>query len=163
MFKIGRYFLILCVLAAPQLLAGTIYYVATNGDDSYNGLYPSYQGGSNGPFRTLGKVASTIAAGDSVQIRGGTYQEKVNWSRSGTAANRITIDNYNDETVIIDGGYTLPGGSVYYFLVTISGSYVTLRDVTIKRSSGGLLAITGSYDYAINITGNGSRETGIVS
>src|SRR4030042_1373459 len=128
MFKIGRYFLILCVLAAPQLLAGTIYYVATNGYDSYNGLYPSYQGGSNGPFHTLGKAAATVRAGDTLQIRGGTYAEAPKFRENGTSASRITIDNYQDETVIIDGEYTKPS-SYTDPLVNVSGDYVTLRDI----------------------------------
>ena len=48
MGKTGRYLLLLWVFFVPKLAAGAIYYVATNGNDSYNGLYPSYQSGSNG-------------------------------------------------------------------------------------------------------------------
>jgi Right handed beta helix region/PKD domain len=145
---------------ASSSLAAT-YYVATNGDDAYNGRYPTHQGGSNGPFCTLNRAAYRVQAGDTVQIRGGTYQESVDWNQNGTSANRITITNYNDEAVVIDGGYALPGKSVYYFLVIVSGNYVTLQDITIKRSSGGLLVISGDYSRAVNVFGNGSRETGI--
>jgi PKD repeat protein len=156
-------FVSFCATGLSQLGLATTYYVATNGNDSYNGLYPSYQSAGNGPFRTLGHAADKVQAGDTVQIRAGTYQERVNWSRSGTAANRITITNYNSETVIIDGGYALPGGSVYNFLVMVSGDYVTLQNIAITRSSGGLLALTGDYSYVINVIGNGSRETGMVA
>jgi hypothetical protein len=147
MRKRGRYLSFLFLLSAfiaPQLLAGTVYYVATNGNDTYNGLYPSYQSGSNGPFRTLNRASSAAAPGDIVQVRGGTYVQKVYWTKSGTATNRITITNYPNESPIIDGEYTLPGGSVYYFLVEIQASYATISNITIKRSAGGLLALDGN-------------------
>ena len=145
----------------PSLGLSVTYYVAINGSDSYNGLFPSYQSGYDGPFRTINRATGVVKPGDTVEIRAGTYQETVRCSANGTAANRITIANYQDETVIVDGGYKLPGGSVYDFLVLIFGDYVTFRDIAVKRSSGGLLALSGDYSYAINVIGNGSRETGL--
>jgi len=139
------------------------YYVAVGGSDSYNGLYPSFQSGANGPFRTIGRAAAAVQAGDTVRVRGGIYHEKVALNAKGTASSRITITNYNGETPVVDGEYTLPGGSVYYFLVNISGEYITISNLTIRRSSGGLLALSGNYCRAVNIVGNGSRETGMVA
>lgn len=161
MGKVGRCILLLWLFLATPLLAGTVYYVATNGNDSYNGLYPTYQGGANGPWRTLAKADHSLSAGDTLKIRGGTYNESPNFSSNGTPGSRITITSYEGETAVIDGGYTLPGGSVYYYLVMVSGDYVTLSNVTIKHSSGSLLALTGDYTYAVNVTGQGSRETGM--
>ena len=85
---IGR-IVFFCAIILPALGLATTYYVATNGKDSYNGLFPSYQSGSNGPFRTLNRASARVAAGDSVKIRGGTYHETVTWSTSGTAANVV--------------------------------------------------------------------------
>ena len=161
MRMMGRFLLLLCVTMVPPFLAGTTYYAATSGNDSHNGLFPTYLGESNGPFRTLNRAAGALKAGDTVEIRGGTYVENVDFGNSGTSVDRITVTNYDHEYVIIDGQYALPGGSVYYYLVTLSGDYVTLSNVTIKRSSGSLLALTGDYSYAINIIGEGSREAGM--
>lgn len=44
------------------------YYVSTTGSDQSNGS-------SAKPFRTIGKAATVVAAGDSVIIAGGTYSE----------------------------------------------------------------------------------------
>jgi hypothetical protein len=150
-----------CAIELPSLGLATTYYVATNGNNSYNGLYPSYQSGSNGPWLTLGKAAGTVKAGDTVQIRGGIYVEKVYWGASGTETNRITVTNYPGETPIIDGQYTLPGGSYNNYLVQIQGNYVTFSNMIMKRSSGALFALAGHHNYAINIFGDGSNETGM--
>ncbi len=109
MGKLTRCALLLWIIVAPQLLAGTVYYVATNGNDSYNGLYPSYMGGANGPWRTLAKADHSLKAGDTLKIRGGTYAEAPDFSNDGTPDNRITITSYDGETVIIDGGYASAG------------------------------------------------------
>ncbi len=159
MGKLARCALLIWIIVAPQLLAGTVYYVATNGNDTYNGLYPSYMGGANGPWRTLAKADHSLSAGDTLKIRGGTYAESAYFIDSGTPGSRITITGYDGETAIIDGGYTLPGGSVYYYLVTLAGDYITLSNVTIRRSSGSLLALKGNYTQAIGVRGEGcSRD-----
>ncbi len=98
---------------------GNVYYVAqTDGDDSYNGLYDSYQGGSNGPWRTILKAARTLTAGDIVYIRGGRYENEkgshygpgwdakqiggIDPSNSGAAGNNIVYRNYPGEIPVID-------------------------------------------------------------
>jgi hypothetical protein len=131
------------------------YYVSTTGNDESAGTFEN-------PWRTISYGITQLTAGDTLYIRGGTYVESIEENTSGTAVNPITISGYNGETAIIDGEYTLPGGSVYNFFVQINGNYVTLRDITLMRSSGGLLIMTGDYDNGINITGNGSRESGLI-
>ncbi len=65
---------------------GTNYYVSTSGSDSYNGLYATYQGGSNGPWKTLGKTASTVPNGNyTINVAAGTYAETVSDSKSGAS------------------------------------------------------------------------------
>jgi hypothetical protein len=56
---------------------GNIYFLDNvNGNNNYNGLYPTVQGGNNGPKRTTGWARANLVAGDSVYLRGGTpYQD----------------------------------------------------------------------------------------
>jgi parallel beta-helix repeat protein len=82
--------------------AANVYYVATNGLDSYPGTIDR-------PWRTIQKAANTVVAGDTVYIRGGTYHERVSFSRSGTASQYITFRNYPNETVIVDGSVDFSG------------------------------------------------------
>jgi hypothetical protein len=81
---------VLLVLAAVIFLAsfiptvsadGNVYYVATNGsDDSF--------GNSDQPWRTIHRAANTLAPGDTVVVRAGVYQERVDIIVNGLPGNR---------------------------------------------------------------------------
>lgn len=93
-------------------LAATTWYVATNGDDTNPGTIGL-------PFKTINKALSIVNPGDEVQVRAGTYIEKVSFTRSGTAGNFITLKEYPGETAVISGtGLTVNG---YEALVTLNG------------------------------------------
>jgi PKD repeat protein len=166
MHKIARCLFVLFLLIAPQLFAGTVYYVATTGNDSYNGLYPSYQGGSDGPFRTLSKAANRVRPGDTVRIRGGKYQEVSYWSTDGTQANPITITNYNGEKVVIDGNRNTIPADEYGVLLEIKGDWYTVSNLEISYSGYyGLMSkgehctidhIDCHHSWAAGITAGGS-------
>lgn len=84
------------VLTRPGLAAGAIYYVAPTGNDANPGTEAQ-------PWRTIQKAANSVNPGDTVFVRGGSYNEVVLLTRSGTADNYITFQNYPGETPIIDG------------------------------------------------------------
>lgn len=98
------------LLATPP--GGTTYYVATNGNDHNNGSIHS-------PWRTVQHAANSAAAGDTVLVRQGVYNEHVGFHISGDAANGpITFANFPGETAILDGtGLDIPGGQ--YGLITL--------------------------------------------
>lgn len=72
------------------------YYVSTDGDDSNPGTLDQ-------PWGTVQKAADTLAAGDTVYIRGGVYRERVAPKRSGEPGRYITYASYPGETVVLDG------------------------------------------------------------
>ena len=152
-------FITLFLFISILLNAQSTYYVATTGGNA------GHTGAIDDPWLTITYAESQMSGGDTLFIREGTYVERVYIDGiDGTAVNRTVISGYESEIVIIDGEYTLPGGTGSYwytFFTVIADNYVTLQKVTIKQSTGGLLAITGNYSYAINITGDGSYETGI--
>ncbi len=122
---------------------GTIYVVATNGSDSN----PGTQGQ---PFATIQQAIRKVKAGDTIQVRGGTYHQQFRITTSGTAAQPITIMAYPGEKPILDGQYTLPEGSVarcnnegsepkcftFNALVRIIGSHIRFRGFELTRSFG---------------------------
>ena len=76
--------------------SGKTYYVSTSGNDTNPGTEQQ-------PFKTIQKAADSVAAGDTVYVKGGTYNEQIRITASGTAGNYITFLPYNNETVVIDG------------------------------------------------------------
>ncbi|UKS26983.1 hypothetical protein LOZ80_36910 [Paenibacillus sp. HWE-109] len=106
--------------------AGTNYYVATNGNDSWNGTSPTFVSGTTGPFKTIQKAASLMQPGDTCIIRGGTYPEEVIPANSGTSENRIIFKPYPGESVTISGtdrvdsaSWIQHSGSIYKKQITM--------------------------------------------
>lgn len=79
--------------------SGNTYYVSTTGNDSSAGTQAQ-------PWLTIGKAVLNVKAGDTVVIRGGTYQggQMAKFQNSGTQAKPITFKNYSGEQVIIKMG-----------------------------------------------------------
>ena len=100
---------------APEELENRVllssYFVSTGGSDSNAGSLAK-------PFRTIQRAASIAQPGDTVLVRGGTYRETVQPSRSGTGSSPIVFKPYGNETVTISGadpvtGWSRQSGSVY--------------------------------------------------
>ena len=109
------------VTLLAQAPTGVTFYVATNGNDGNNGSIGS-------PWRTVQHAAGVAAAGDTVLVRAGVYNEHVGFRSSGnTTSGYITFASYPGETAIMDGtGLDIPGGQwglftikdASYFIVT---------------------------------------------
>ncbi len=98
-----------------QFFSQTTYYVA-----------PSASGGNNNnagtspvaPFETLAHAIEQLTAGDILYVREGTYRETITIDEDGSSGNLITIQNYNNEVVTIDG------------TVDVTGTWNTYNDVS---------------------------------
>jgi len=76
--------------------AAHTYYVATDGADTNSGTL-------NAPFRTILRGVQAATAGDTILVRGGVYSEEVIFDHGGAANAPITLQNYPNETPLIDG------------------------------------------------------------
>jgi hypothetical protein len=133
---------------------GDIYYVSPNGSDHNPGTL-------NLPWKTLNKAANMLESGDIVYIRGGIYQEAVEFSSSGTSKTPIKILAYPGETPIIDGNnYTLPNeyGDA---LLDISGNYNYVSGLEVRYSSYLGVLLDGSHSVANNINSNHNLHSGM--
>jgi len=114
------------VTLLAKAATGTTHYVATTGNDSNSGSIDA-------PWKTVQHAADTAAAGDTVLVRDGVYNEHVNIHISGNANNFITFANYPGETATLDGtGLTIPGGQWGMFTVQDAG-YVILEGFDIRN------------------------------
>ncbi|HWE02748.1 MAG TPA: right-handed parallel beta-helix repeat-containing protein [Tepidisphaeraceae bacterium] len=106
------------ITARPRLeplesraLLSTTWFVAPTGSDSNPGTIGA-------PFRTIQHGADMAHSGDTVDIRAGVYHETVTLHNSGTSAQPITLQPYNNESVTIDGadpitGWKSAGGDIW--------------------------------------------------
>ena len=130
----------------PQV--GGNYYVAPTGSDSNNGSL-------NSPWKTIQFAVSKAIAGDTVNVRAGTYPETVTITRSGSAAagQRIIFRNYPGEHPVIDaaGKSVVDGQSGVITLTDVS--YVTVDGFEAKNLTSNS---TSNVPVGIFITGAGS-------
>ena len=112
------------VLAAARL-AATTYFVAPAGSDTGAGSLDA-------PWKTLSHAASIAVAGDTVQVRGGIYAERVVFPRSGSAGSPIVFRAHAGETPILDGSsFTVASG--WYPLLTLANrSHVTIQGFELR-------------------------------
>lgn len=98
-------------LFACLSLSGATYYVATTGNNANSGTLAA-------PWATWNYAFNQLVAGDTLYIRGGTYQPVGTFSdagygdthtavaihsKNGTSANRIVVMGYPGERAILDG------------------------------------------------------------
>ncbi len=77
---------------------GATYYVATNGNNTNSGTSLA------SPWQTVAHAVTTMNAGDTTYVRGGTYNEGlIQFSKSGTQSAQIKLLNYPGEAPIING------------------------------------------------------------
>jgi hypothetical protein len=94
------------------MAAASVYYVRTDGSDFNAGTTDT----SGGAWRTIGKAAAhpALAAGDTVYVRAGTFQEYVTLTRSGSVTSRINWigarDGSGNLLTIVDPSELLSSG-----------------------------------------------------
>lgn len=121
---------------------GKTYYVANNGNDRSSGTEES------DPFRTIQRGINAARVGDTVLVRGGTYQEVLDIKKSGAANKLVTIAAYPNERPVIDGSTLNLGGAAA--LVTISKSqYLTLNGFELQNSGGRGVRIEHSSNVTV--------------
>jgi len=113
--------------ALINLASGALYYVSTSGSDSSAGSQAA-------PWRTIQHAATSVKAGDTVNIRSGVYNEAVTPSVSGSAAaGSITFQSYPGETAVIDGtGLKVVNGQSGLFNIS-NRDYITVSGLEIRN------------------------------
>jgi hypothetical protein len=127
--------LLLLLLFVGARLSAATYYVSTAGSDSN-------PGSQSQPWATVQKAASTVVAGDTVNITAGTYSETVTVSASGTSSLPITFNG---------------PGQVQKFSVT--GNYITLTNLTLGTTGGSVTQMFKDGIPIVDLTGTGDIVT----
>ncbi len=148
--------LLLLAAAAPALL-GSQFHVTTNGTSGGNGS-------SAQPWnlQTALNQPSSLHAGDTVWVHGGTYAGTFGAKLNGTSASPIIVRNYNGERVTIDGGNS--NGAP---ILTIDATYTWFWGLEIMSSTTNKISTQATswptdimYGEGVMIAQGGSGGTG---
>lgn len=104
------------ILSATPPSSSNTFYLSPTGSDSNPGTF-------NAPWRTFSQSLPKLRAGNTLYVRGGTYDEKVKATSisPGTSSARITVANYLGERPLIRGQLWLAYPSYW----TVDGMSVT--------------------------------------
>lgn len=116
--------LLFLYLNAFLIVAQTNYYVdGANGDDDSVGT------SMDKAWKTIQKACNTAIPNSIVSIKGGIYHENIIVTISGTKDSAITIKNFMNEVVMIDGTGTI-GNTL---LKIVDKSYLNFENLTIQN------------------------------
>ncbi len=160
---------VLTTLLATGRAHATDYYVATTGSDSNVGTMAA-------PFATLQKGVNTAVAGDTVYIRGGTYNittpattgAGINFTKSGTSdTNRINYFAYQGEIPVFDFTNMAISTTGYTDGFVINASYLHFKGLEIRYvpmntfSNNGVSVNGGGYDIFESLNMHHNSGNGI--
>jgi hypothetical protein len=137
------------LLCASALLAqpNSSFYVSVQGNDANSGTQTS-------PWRTIQHAADSVHAGSRVNVRGGTYRERVTIHVSGNESDGyITFRSYPGETAVLDGESLTPEGRSGMILIH-NGSYLKIEGFELRNYRTAERRIT---PIGISITGTGEH------
>ena len=110
-----------------SLCAATDYYVSTSGNDANEGTLAA-------PWRTVQKATTSIGAGDTCYIRGGSYVERVTISnRHGTAVLPMTFTSYPGETASIEQTLVSPPNGTSALLTISNSDFIIIRGIEFQN------------------------------
>lgn len=119
-------------LTAPLLLGSlhglgaADYYVSPKGLDTNPGSLAQ-------PWKTIQKAATTLAAGDTVFLRKGTYKELVTVGVSGGSGRPVTFRNYASEKPVIDGAGKVPPGTSTGLILIQNRSNIVIQGIELRN------------------------------
>jgi hypothetical protein len=100
---------VLCLFVTPAVLATTYYVDGTNGNDGWDGLCATWDGGSCGPKATIQAAIDTAMDGDPIWVAPARYYENIHYDGRNVALSAhnlsVTLDDPLDpaHASIIDG------------------------------------------------------------
>ncbi|GLY28664.1 RICIN domain-containing protein [Kineosporia sp. NBRC 101731] len=110
--------------SSTGLSTGDIW-VSTSGSDSAAGTKAA-------PYATIAKALSSVKAGQTIVLRGGTYKPTATLkpATSGTSSQRIIIGSYTGENAVIDGSKISSDSWTW----NQTASYMTVQDLEVKNA-----------------------------
>lgn len=112
------------------------YYVSPTGNNANSGTSAAT------PWKTIAFALNMANDGDIIELMAGTYTGKITWTDGGVAGNPITLRNYNEDVVIIDGS-TVGNGQA--LMAIENRSYITIDGLRFTNHNGNYQPIINLY------------------
>ena len=113
-------------LNTPGAGTGQTIYVSTTGSNSNNGLSPQT------PLQTIQQAVDIVRPGGTIEIMGGTYAGGITISNPGTATAWITMEPYQNQPVVIDGGSAM--NNLFFTNSSNAPSYWEVKGFTLRSA-----------------------------
>jgi len=138
----------ICIsLVAWNEAGGASYYVSTTGSDTAAGTLSQ-------PWRTIQRGANAAAAGDTVHVRGGVYEERLTLTgKSGTATQPIIIRSYEGETAVLDQNGVTPPNGASALIRLHNCSHIIIQGLELRNYK---TAVTNKVPIGVLVSGGGS-------
>lgn len=148
-----NYFLIFLslLLVIPNFITDTcsadsnIYYVSINGNNANNGLTPETA------WQTIEYAISMVSSGDIINIMAGIYTPsngQIIIANYNTPGQWLTIKNYNNDSVIIDGTNCPTSVHINATIELRNCQYVRMTGLTVNHSAkGGITLMTSTCSF----------------
>lgn len=141
--------LLLCILflMVGNLAFAANIFVKKNGNDAFNGL--SYAQA----VKTIKRGLDLANPGDIVLVDAGVYNERIIMPKSGTPNNFITLTNYNNGVVYVDGSSGTINSNQDALLTCVNKSYIKIQNIQFrnnyKANARGILIYGAGKEYQI--------------
>ena len=113
-------------LNTPGAGTGQTIYVSTTGSNSNNGLSPQT------PLQTIQQAVDIVRPGGTIEIMGGTYAGGITISNPETATAWITMEPYQNQPVVIDGGSAM--NNLFFTSSSNAPSYWEVKGFTLRSA-----------------------------
>ncbi len=136
----GFNFAIFSSARAIPYVIGTFYVNGSTGNDTYDGTSPTHISGSIGPRKTIQAMINIVAAGSTVIVAPGTYEENITISRGiylRSTSNDFDVSVENQTTITDNSSISFSGNP----------SDIKIRGFVFD-------GVTNSYDILLNSAGN---------
>lgn len=126
-------------------------YVSPDGNDNYAGTMSN-------PYKSIERAVEKARAGDVIFLRDGLYNQPqtIRITESGLAENPITMQAYENETVILDFQNADDGRGI-----NINADYWHIKNLIIRNAGDNGLIVYGSYNIIEQITAHSNGDSGI--
>ncbi|MDD5011415.1 MAG: right-handed parallel beta-helix repeat-containing protein, partial [Phycisphaerae bacterium] len=133
------------------------YFVATDGNDTTG------DGSIGSAYKTINKAVELVSEGDTIYLRGGTHNYSaaitIPSSASGIAQAPITMQNYQNETVILD--FSAQAYESGYKGIDLRASYWHFKGFTVQHTDSTGINVTGSHNILEQLITFQNGDTGL--